>query len=198
MTPSRASVVVFDLGGVLLPFDRERRVRAVAERFGVTPEAVRALEAEVAGPLDRGEIDERALLDGLCALAGEAVAMDEALDLWLSVFEAPNAELWDLAARLKGRVRVAGFSDNPAFVRRVVVNEGLFDPLFLSCEIGAVKPTAEAFEAVRRGLAVEAGEILFVDDSPANVAAAKAAGWDALLFRSNAELLAALAERGLP
>ena len=198
MTPRPPSVVVFDLGGVLLPFDRERRVRAVAERFAIAPEAVRALEAEMAGPLDRGEIDERGLLAGLCALAGEAVAMDEALDLWLSVFEAPNAELWALAARLKRRVRVAGFSDNPAFVRRVVVDEGLFEPLFLSCELGAMKPAAEAFEAVRRELAVEAGEILFVDDSPANVAAAKAAGWDALLFRSNAELTAALAERGLP
>lgn len=197
MTPGPPSVVVFDLGGVLLPFDRERRVRAVAERFAIAPEAVRALEAEMAGPLDRGEIDERGLLAGLCALAGEAVAMDEALDLWLSVFEAPNAELWALAARLKRRVRVAGFSDNPAFVRRAVVDEGLFDPLFLSCELGAVKPAAEAFEAVRRELAVEAGEILFVDDSPANVAGAKVAGWDALLFRSNAELAAALAERGL-
>jgi len=198
MSPGRPSVVVFDLGGVLLPFDRERRVSAVARRCGVAPEAVRALEARIAGPLDRGEADESDLLTALCELAGAALDPEEALSLWLSVFEAPNLELWALAHHLKARVRVAGFSDNPAFVRRVVVDEDLFDPLFLSCEIKAVKPTPEAFEAVRSGLGVDAGEILFVDDSPANIEAARGAGWEAVLFRSNAQLSRDLAARGLP
>ena len=197
MSGRRPGVVVFDLGGVLLPFDRERRVRAVAHRFGVAADAVRALETRLAGPLDRGEAGEADLLAALTELAGEPVDPEEALALWLSVFEAPNLELWATAARLKARVRIAGFSDNPAFVRRVVVDEGLFDPLFLSCELGAVKPAAAAFEAVRAGLGVAAEAILFVDDSPANVAAARGAGWDAVLFRSNGELTAELAARGL-
>jgi len=189
MSPGRPSVVVFDLGGVLLPFDRERRVSAVARRCGVAPEAVRALEARIAGPLDRGEADESDLLTALCELAGAALDPEEALS---------NLELWALAHHLKARVRVAGFSDNPAFVRRVVVDEDLFDPLFLSCEIKAVKPTPEAFEAVRSGLGVDAGEILFVDDSPANIEAARGAGWGAVLFRFNAQLSRDLAARGLP
>lgn len=197
MSRAGLKVVVFDLGGVLLPFDRERRVAAIAGRYGVAPEAVRALESRLAGPLDLGEADERHLVRGLSELAGEPVETEQALDLWLRVFEAPNLELWELAGRLRRRLRVAGFSDNPRFVRRVLADEDLLDPLFLSCELKAVKPSPESFQAVQAGLGVEPGEILFVDDGEANIAAAERAGWDGVRFTSNAALREDLAARGL-
>lgn len=194
---SRVRVIVFDLGGVLLPFDRERRVKAVAERFRIAPEVVRDIEAALAGRLDRGEADEHDLALALSEAAGRELDLDEVIEAWLTVFEAPNAELWDLAVALKDRVRVAGFSDNPAFVRRMLRDGDLFEPLFLSCDLGSVKPTPAAFAAVQAGLGAAAEEILFVDDSPANVEAAERAGWDGICYASNAQLRIALAQRGL-
>jgi HAD superfamily hydrolase (TIGR01509 family) len=71
------------------------------------------------------------------------------------------------------------------------------EPLFLSCEIRACKPSPEAFAAVEASLGLPPGEILFIDDTAANVEAARARGWDAILFASNAALASDLAARGL-
>jgi HAD superfamily hydrolase (TIGR01509 family) len=70
--------------------------------------------------------------------------------------------------------------------------------MFFSSELRACKPTPEAFAAVEAGLGLPPGAILFIDDSLPNVAAAIARGWDAIHFTGNAQLIAALAQRGLP
>ena len=80
-----------------------------------------------------------------------------------------------------------------------VFPEGAFlEPLFLSCEIGACKPSDAAFAAVEAALGMAAQQILFIDDTLANVEAARARGWDAIHFTANAALVAELASRGLP
>jgi HAD superfamily hydrolase (TIGR01509 family) len=79
-----------------------------------------------------------------------------------------------------------------------VFPEGAFlEPLFLSCEIGVCKPSEAAFAAVEAGLGLAARQILFIDDTLANVEAAVARGWDAIHFTGNTELMAELARRGL-
>jgi len=40
--------------------------------------------------------------------------------------------------------------------------------------------------------------ILIIDDAPANIAAARLRGWDAIHFTNNAALIAELTARGLP
>ena len=115
-----ASVILFDLGGVLLPFDRERRVAAAVRRLGVDPAAVRAMFAgDLPGRLDRGEAHAADVAAAFAELAGRPVSEDEARALILSVFEPPNAELWALADALRARLAVGGFSDNPGFVRQL-------------------------------------------------------------------------------
>jgi putative hydrolase of the HAD superfamily len=188
-------VVLFDLGGVLLPFDQDRRVAALVRDLGCTESAARALVASGLGRrLDQGA-DEAELAAALSDLAGRLVAIETARDLWLSVFEAPNAALWATAAALRRQVVTGALSDNPAFVREVFPRDDAFDHVFLSCELGHCKPAPDVFAAVAERLGCE--DILFVDDVEDNVAAARRAGWDAVLYRSNEQLAVALAERGL-
>lgn len=192
-------VVLFDLGGVLLPFDRERRIRALADATGAAEAAVRALlDSDLPARLDRGHADETDVARAVSGLAGRPIPEPEATALWLSAFEAPNAALWDLVARLRSRVAVGAFSDNPGFVREVFPAGAAFDHLFLSCDLGEQKPSAAAFQAVAGRLGVAPHAILFIDDMAANVDAARAQGWDAALYTSNDRLTADLAERGLP
>lgn len=182
-----------------MPFDRERRVHAIAGSTGKTAEAVRAFMAtEIHRRLDSGDADVGDLADELSAFAGRTVSPDEACRLILSVFEAPNGELWALTGQLAKTVVVGGFSDNPAFVTRVFPQGGRLNPLFLSCELKLCKPSKQAFETVAARLGVGPAEILFIDDTAANVEQARGMGWDAIQFVSNAALLADLANRGLP
>ena len=190
-------VVLFDLGGVLLPFDRERRVRTLSRALKVTPDEARGFMAsDLHGRLDLGQADEEALAQALSELAGWAVPREEALALILSVFEAPNAALWELAAGLKERVRVGGFSDNPVFVREVFPDGHVLEPMFWSAELGLTKTDARAYAAVEARLAVNPGAILLIDDMPGNIALARDIGWDAIHFRANGQLIGELAERG--
>jgi glucose-1-phosphatase len=194
----KAQAVLFDLGGVLLPFDRERRVAAITERLRVSPEPVRALFAgELPRRMDLGQADEGDFAAAFSAMAGRTVSDDEARELILSVFEAPNHDLWRIADGLRGDRRVGGFSDNPAFVTTVFPEGARLDPMIFSSEIGAVKPRAAAFEAAEARLGLAGDAVLFIDDAPANVEGALRRGWDAIRFVSNAQLTGELSARGL-
>lgn len=193
------AAVLFDLGGVLLPFDEARRVRRVAEALAIDEAAAQAaLRADLIARLDLGEADEADFAVVFSQAAGRTVDADEARELILSVFVAPNAALWTLAQTLKARVPVGGFSDNPAFVGRLFPAGAILEPMCWSSELRATKPSEAAFAAVEARLGVAPEAILFIDDAPANVDGAKARGWDAVLYRDNGTLLADLAARGLP
>ena len=199
MTSAAIRAVLFDLGGVLLPFDRERRIAAIVERTGATADTARAFMAlDLHHRLDLGTATELDVAAEFAAFFGLRVGPQEAADLLCSVFAPPNHELWALAARLRRRAVVGGFSDNPSLVVQVFPMDAFLEPLFLSSEIGACKPSDAAFAAVETALGMAAAQILFVDDTLANVEAARVRGWDAIHFTTNAALMTELAERGLP
>ena len=192
------AAILFDLGGVLLPFDRERRIAAIVEQLGVEADDVRELfDGPLPRRLDLGQADETDYAAAFADLAGRPIAPATARALILSVFEAPNAELWQIVAELRRTVIVGGFSDNPAFVAELFPDGALLDPMIFSSEIGAVKPSEAAFAAAEARLGFGGDRVLFIDDGEANVQAARRRGWDAILFTGNAALLAELASRGL-
>jgi 2-haloacid dehalogenase len=67
----------------------------------------------------------------------------------------------------------------------------------VSGDIKLIKPDPRIYDHHVRGFGLEPGATLFIDDSAANVAAAKEAGWHALLFRDPASLKQELAGYGL-
>ncbi len=72
-----------------------------------------------------------------------------------------------------------------------------FGDTVVSAHVGLVKPDPAIFELFldRNGLA--AGDCIFIDDSPANVATAARLGIDAMLFETPGALASGLRERGL-
>lgn len=55
-----------------------------------------------------------------------------------------------------------------------------FDDIFLSCDMGLVKPDADIYRKVIEGLQCQPGDVLFIDDSAKNCAAAEALGINTL------------------
>ncbi len=196
---SGPAAVLFDLGGVLLPFDLERRVAAIVSQLDADPDDVRALfDGPLPRRMDLGAADEADFATAFAEMSDRPITPATARTLLLSVFEAPNAELWRLAAELSRTCIVGGFSDNPSFVASVFPDGAVLDPMIFSGEIGAVKPSDAAFAAAEARLGLGGDAVLLIDDGPANVAAARRRGWDAILFTDNASLIAGLAARGLP
>jgi len=77
------------------------------------------------------------------------------------------------------------------------LDELLLD-VVVSGEEGVAKPDPAIFDVVRRRPGLPLHTLVFVDDRADNVAAADAAGMDALLFTDAARLRVDLRERGLP
>jgi FMN phosphatase YigB (HAD superfamily) len=191
-------IILFDLGGVLLPFDRERRVRAMVQALDITPEAARAFMAsDIHARLDVGQASEAEVAATLSEVAGRRVTPARTRALILSVFEAPNLALWELAATLREDMPVGGFSDNPAFVLELFPPGAVLRPMFWSAELGLSKAGPEAFAAVTGRLGIDPDAILFIDDSAGNIARARAAGWEAIQFLSNDRLIEELTAREL-
>ena len=67
-----------------------------------------------------------------------------------------------------------------------------FERIFLSSSIGMRKPEARAFQHVAAEMGCAPEEILFFDDSPANVEGARAVGLQTVLVRSTDDVVAAI------
>jgi 2-haloacid dehalogenase len=74
----------------------------------------------------------------------------------------------------------------------------LLDDVVVSGTEGVAKPDPRIFEIVRVRTGHDLDRLVFVDDRPANVEAAAAAGMDALVFTHAERLRRDLRERGLP
>jgi putative hydrolase of the HAD superfamily len=190
-------VVIFDLGGVLLPFNHRRRIGAMVDAFGLTSaEVMRFLSSGITEEWTEANAISTHQRQGCRRFAERPITAARAKELWLSVFEAPNMELWDLVAQLRGQTRTYALSDNPTFVSDVFPRTDAFDKVFWSAELGMTKPAREVFARVSQETKIAPANITFIDDSAANVEAAHAFGWDGIPFSSNDQLLVDLRTRG--
>ncbi|GAA1166428.1 HAD family phosphatase [Nocardioides aquiterrae] len=74
----------------------------------------------------------------------------------------------------------------------------LLDDVVVSGEVKVAKPDPRAYAIAAERAGQPFDRLVFVDDSPANVAAARALGMDAILFTDAAALRTELRSRGLP
>ena len=73
-----------------------------------------------------------------------------------------------------------------------------FDGKLISCDVKTVKPCHEIYRIFTDRFSLNPDECLFTDDSPANVAAAEACGWEGIVFHGSAdELERKMREKGL-
>ena len=69
-----------------------------------------------------------------------------------------------------------------AYMSEVLGYRDVFDREFYSCWLGYAKPSTSYFERILEALGLEADQVLFIDDHPANVEAALAVGLRAFVF----------------
>jgi HAD superfamily hydrolase (TIGR01509 family) len=200
----------FDLGNVLLYFDHEiawRQMAAVASPTGkqITADTVRhvvahsGLEDEYeAGKLTTAEFYER-----FCRETGTHADMGELMRAASDIFW-PNVSIKPvIGALLHARHRLGLLSNtNEAhwkFVSqgRYGLVPGGFEVLALSFQIGAIKPDPRIFARAAELASVPRGEIFYTDDRAEHVAAARQAGFDAVVYTSTPQLVAELRRRGV-
>ena len=183
------SCILFDLGNVLLFHKTERRLHALSKACDRSEDDVRSflIHSEIINQLDLGHAQATDLAAKLSEFACIEISADQAITLWLKVFE-PNRWLWKNLQRLASRFSLGIFSNNPPFVKRLFPRDVDFTCVFLSSQFGAMKPDIAVFNAVQASLSWTPDQILFVDDKAENISQARSIGWNALQFRNNKQL----------
>jgi HAD superfamily hydrolase (TIGR01509 family) len=183
------SCILFDLGNVLLLHNGRRRLRALAKACAQSEDAVEDFlrHNDIIDQLDLGHANADDLAATLSAFANKHFTAEQAVKLWATAFE-PNLPLWHDLDRLAGQRILGIFSNNPPFIRSFFPLQVRFKYVFLSSQIGAMKPDLAAFNAVQSALRWPPTEILFIDDKAENIARAKTIGWNAIQFKNNDQL----------
>lgn len=194
-------VVVLDLGGVACGFVPEQRLHALAQLTGLRTAAIQA--AVFGSGLDeraeRGELTPDEAAGAVVEALGGAIDRRELRQAWASAF-VPDTELLGVVRGV--RRPTALFTNNGPLIEDCLAHElssvtTAFDRLVVSWRLGATKPSPEAFRRATAALGAEPGAILFVDDSPACVQAAREAGWSAHRYRGTGSLAALFEEHHL-
>ncbi len=180
------TAVVFDIGGVLTT--SEGGVPELSALIGVEHERFAVPYWEHRLAYDRGSLPQE---------YWPRVARDLGLD-WspeeIARIDQFDAQRWsrlapgrlELLERLQiGGVTTALLSNAPTSLAQVVRRSDWsagFAARVFSCELGLIKPEAKIYQAVEEALSRSGPELVFFDDRPPNVEAARQRGWQAHLW----------------
>ncbi|MBH9552450.1 HAD-IA family hydrolase [Inhella sp. 4Y17] len=154
------------------------------------------------GRFDQGLISESTLIEDVCARTGWARAeMQQLLDAVPDEL-IPQPGVVELVVQLKNSgVPLSFLSNMPAplaaLLKRCYPLGDWFETGVFSSDEKLCKPDARIFDRAVQRFHAQAGGCLLVDDHPINVEAARASGWEAILFTSSEALQGQLRERGL-
>lgn len=180
-----AVTILIDADGVLQHQPTGWLDRLVA-RVGMTDRDPGELLAAIFAaeqPALVGDGEFRTALAELLAGWGRADRLGAVVELWHEI------EVDETVLTAVGRLRASGIrcclatnqQDVRADYMRSLYNSH-FDEQFYSCDIGAVKTDPAYFDAVLERLDEPAEQVVFIDDSPANIEVGREIGLDARLY----------------
>ena len=196
--------IVFDFGNVFGFFSHRRAAEQLADYAdGFDADAIQALlfDAQLEDEYERGTLSTaafRTLVRERCRLTCHDAEFDAAYADMFSL----NPETCDLVPKLAGRHRLLLLSNTTDlhsrwFRRQFADVLAYFDGLVLSQEVGMRKPERGIYEHCLTLAGCTASECLFIDDMPANIAAAHACGWQGIVYRPGAGLVDQLTGLGI-
>jgi FMN phosphatase YigB (HAD superfamily) len=195
----------FDLGNVLLKFDHQLACRQIGELAGVPAERVWTVMFESGLELryEAGEISDEEFYETFCQETDTRPDYKRFVFAGSAIFT-PNTSIFPVIGALHSAGYRMGILSNTCrghwdycMDGRYGLIKQAFEVHALSYELGACKPSPKIFKEAARLAGVAPSEIFFTDDIQGHVAAAREAGFDAVLYTSTRQLVADLRDRGL-
>ena len=184
--------VIFDLGRVLVHYDHQLTMTTTAALWQVPPDALLAIMQEVGTDFGVGELDAEAFHE----LLNTRFVTPAPFEPFIAAFGAgiqrdDEALAYALSLQTRPGVTVAVMSNtNDAHVRwldKLVPELAEFDLVMMSNDVGLAKPDPAIFEIALDLLEITPEQAIFVDDSAANVAAARTLGLAGIVHTDWAE-----------
>lgn len=197
------SIIVFDLGNVLLPFSYTKPI----EEFNQLKPGLGNKFAElykenyhVHRSFESGAISRKEFLSIMLSWLDNIISEEEFCRAYSNIFTL-NENVIELLPKLKKEYNLCllsntneiheeyGYIHLPFFKN--------FDRLFLSHKVGAVKPEEKIYRTVEDFTKKPSNEHLFIDDILEYVEGAKKCGWDGIQFTNYEKLVSDFRSRGV-
>ncbi len=191
---SRIKTVVFDIGGVLVGFDFETFIAGKGHDEETTARIVRAtVHSPWWKEYDRGLMTDDEIMDKFCECDPE-IAEDirrTFADIHGMLSRREETIPWIRALKAAGyQVLVLSNYSQRALDGCPEANDFLseVDGGILSFRDHLIKPDEAIYRLLMERYALVPGETVFVDDTPANIDAAKALGWEGIVWRDRRQV----------
>ena len=192
---AKYSVIVFDLGNVLLPFDYNKTINNLNEKSaGLGDYFVRYYKEnrELFRNFERGDISELEFLNRILNGLNKRISKEEFIINFSKIFTT-NENLISLLPILKEKYILMLLSNTNSIHREYGWKEydflKYFDKLILSYEVNAVKPELKIYKSAESYTQKPSHEHIFIDDILDYVEGAKKAGWEALQYTGYEQLI---------
>jgi len=190
MYKRKYSVVVFDLGNVLIPFDYNiliEKLNGIESGLGNKFIEYYRFNYSIHRDFERGFVSEKEFISKMLKVIEHRIDANTFCKYYADIFRV-NEEVASLLPILKNNYKLFLLSNTDSIHQKYGWQKydflKHFDKLILSHKIGAVKPEKKIYLAVEEASGYPSEEHIFIDDVEEYVNAAKKLGWDGIHFRN--------------
>lgn len=203
MNKRKYSAIVFDLGQVIVPFDYKYFVEKVNKHKAGIGERFLELYKQnyyVHRDFEKGLMPEKMFISQMLDYLGHSIDEETFCKYWSDIFSI-DEKMVSLLPMLKAKYKLYLISNTNTIHKKYGFEHyqflKLFDKLFLSHEVGFIKPEEEIYRAVEKTSGFSPKEHIFIDDILEYVEAAKNLGWDGIQFLGYNDLVMNLKKRNI-
>jgi putative hydrolase of the HAD superfamily len=195
MTNRKYSAIVFDLGQVIVPFNYQPFIDKINQiQNGLGNQFVEKYNTNytIHREFEKGKISENDFISKMLEYLDYKIDGETFCTYWSDIFSL-DKDVISLLPFLKQKYKLYLVSNTNSIHKKYGYQNyeflELFDKLFLSHEVGFIKPEKEIYQAVEKESGFPSGEHIFIDDILEYVDAAKQLGWDGIQFKGNEDLV---------
>ncbi|MBK7227755.1 MAG: HAD family phosphatase [Ignavibacteriales bacterium] len=203
MIKRKYSAIVFDLGQVIVPFDYKYFVEKVNKHKSGIGETFLELYNQnysIHRNYEKGLITEAVFISKMLEYLDDCIDGETFCKYWSDIFSV-DEKVVSLLPELKKRFKLFLISNTNSIHKKYGFEHyeflKLFDKLFLSHEVGFIKPEKEIYQAVEKVSGFPSEEHIFIDDILEYVNVAKSLGWDGIQFLGYDDLVKNLKARDI-
>jgi len=198
------SVIVFDLGNVLIPFDYNlmmNKLDAINPGLGKRFFDSYKNNYDVHRNFESGKLAHEKFIEQMLLWCENSIDEKIFCTYFSDIFTV-NEDVASLLPKLKEKGYKLILLSNTNEIHREYGYKhyeflNYFDKLFLSHQVGFVKPEPEIYKAVEEYTKAKPEEHIFIDDVLEYAEGAKSVGWDAIQFKNYEQLLNELKEKNI-
>jgi putative hydrolase of the HAD superfamily len=201
MINRKYSAIVFDLGQVIVPFNYQPfidKLNQIQNGLGESFADKYKTNYSIHRDFEKGKISEKDFLSKMLKYLDHKIDGQTFCKYWSDIFSL-NEDVIALLPLLKRKYKLYLLSNTNSIHKKYGYQNyeflKMFDKLFLSHEVGFIKPEKEIYQAVEKESGFPPEEHIFIDDILEYVDAAKKIGWDGIQFIGYEDLVKNLKKR---